>query len=332
MKTRTTFGRWVRQSWILCLALASPWFSTSAQILPGTPDVFAVPNDPECSRCEIQLRHVLRIGSTDGPDALWAIPSDVVRLEDGLFLVTETEGGRLLLYNLEGKLLDAFDKRGEGPRELGGGGRVSKLGGTSVLFTDWANGRFAEIEVGRGKISVERTLRADQQLPMRVFPVDSVQVVGVNTYSRMPDGSRRALHSLHVGPEEVVTRESFDPVGSGRLSEAQRGRVVWVNGAEIWSASEAKYQVTRWTRDGKPTAVYKFKKPWFEGEVRGAVGPPSEPPDPLLNSLWTDEDGLLWVFSWRPSQGYDLAWEGLTERARGGSYSGAIDPSTTSSG
>lgn len=297
-----------------------------AQDLPAEL-VLEVPDAHTCPACEIQFSHVVRLGSTDGKDAMWAVPLDVIRIGTDYILVSETENGRLLLYDTDGNIVDTYEKRGEGPQELGGGGRMARLGPTSVAFIDWNNGRFAIIEAGSGKVVVSRTVRVTESMPFQVFSYDESSVIGVDSYAGWAEGSRgAALKIYHLGESVARIDTSFDVVSTRGLPEVQRSRIVWVDKGHIWSSSEGEYLIRRWELDGTPDGAFRFRPDWFSGKVEGALGPPSRPPDPAVNSMWTDDESQIWVFTWRPSNAYKQAWEGLSELIRNGELMGSDRP------
>jgi len=298
-----------------------------AQELPAG-SVVDVSGVPTCQTCEIQFSHVVRLGSTDGKDAMWSTPIGVFRIGDDYILVSESDGGRLLLYDTDGNILDAFDKRGGGPEEVESLGVMARLGPTTVANIDWGNGRFSILEAGSGKVDVARTVRITDELPGQVFPFDESSVIGVDTYAGWAKGSSgAALQIYHLGESEARLEASFDDVVSTTgLPEGQRRRVVWVDENHIWSSSEGEYLIRRWGLDGTPDGAFRFRPDWFSGKVEGALGSPSRPPDPFVNSMWTDDDGRLWVFTWRPSNAYKQAWEGLSELIRNGELMGSGRP------
>jgi len=179
-----------------------------AQELPAG-SVVDVSGVPTCQTCEIQFSHVVRLGSTDGKDAMWSTPIGVFRIGDDYILVSESDGGRLLLYDTDGNILDAFDKRGGGPEEVESLGVMARLGPTTVANIDWGNGRFSILEAGSGKVDVARTVRITDELPGQVFPFDESSVIGVDTYA--------GWAKVHQGqPSRSTTLASQRPVSKHR--------------------------------------------------------------------------------------------------------------------
>ena len=108
------YGHSVAVTLVLLVGLGPPMV---AQELPAG-SVIEVSGVPTCQTCEIQFSHVVRLGSTDGKDAIWTPPYNVIRIGTDYILVSETDDGRLLLYDTAGNILDVFDRKGGGPEEV----------------------------------------------------------------------------------------------------------------------------------------------------------------------------------------------------------------------
>lgn len=317
------YGHSVAVTLVLLVGLGPPMV---AQELPAG-SVIEVSGVPTCQTCEIQFSHVVRLGSTDGKDAIWTPPYNVIRIGTDYILVSETDDGRLLLYDTAGNILDVFDRKGGGPEEVEDLATIARLGSTTVAILDWGNSRFSIIEAGSGKIEVVRTVRITDKLPGKIWSYDESNLIGYDEYAGWKEGTREAaLQIYHLDESEARISASFDVVSTRVLPDVQRQRTVWADESHVWSSSLGEYLIRRWGLDGTPDGAFRFRPEWFSGKVEGALGPPSRPPDPLVNSLWTDDDGQLWVFTWRPSNAYKQAWEGLSELIRNGELMGSGRP------
>jgi hypothetical protein len=80
----------------------------------------------------------------------------------------------------------------------------------------------------------------------------------------------------------------------------------------IWSGRVTEYTIEEWDLDGRLLRTLRRDASWFrphDGRGRG--------PKPFVQSLWTDQDGLLWVMLMIPDPNYEQNYSKLRDPGDG---------------
>ena len=242
--------------------------------------------------CQIELEHVVRITDADEPGIL---PTTIVWIQEteaGTFVSASFDGTEIAEFGPDGRLTGVIGRAGEGPGEFR---RLHTLipGPGDTLFAP---------DFGQGRISMFGPDRAPAgTLPMPFFAAPDLV---------MPDGSLLVAAQIRRGetigyPMHVVDREgrvvrSFgtdEPQYSPDLNHILTREVALGQDGKIWAMAPARYLLERWDPStGEQLQSTRIPSDWFwfresiEPYIDGTVRPP-----PLVEGLWEDEDGLVWI-------------------------------------
>ena len=270
----------------------------------GDPDsagsVVSVPDEVSCSRCEIDIRTVLRLEVPPTvPDGFAA----TIRVDPQGRFWTFRNGEMPALFDRTGRFLGIVGRSGRGPGEFVIPHDLLVLSRDSLLVLD-ASTRRATL------LDSNLTLIRSFGVPTNVSSAtvvswpDSVVISGRAPLAE----SVEPLHRLSFdGPNAVV--ESSFKLGDGdlppemmliprhRLSRPRQGR--------FWSAWERRYDLKQWTADGVQHRKLERRPPWFAGVSPTSYDWRNQPPPSSIAAIEEDDAGLLWVLilvarsSWR---------------------------------
>jgi len=193
------------------LALLTPVVGLKGQVAGGNhAEISDVSARVTCPDCSIELRHSVRIGAPGSAGELYAQPLAVLRLPRGGFLVSESQGGRLLAFEESGGFLKIVASRGQGPQEILAPGPLVAIGGDSVAVVDFENGRFAILDPD--SLAVARTVRIDVRLTGGLAEFEGHRVFS-NGISDEPSRMGLPIHLIDLGEDPVEVQSFGSPDG-----------------------------------------------------------------------------------------------------------------------
>ena len=268
----------------------------------------------------IHIRHLVTLGTEDGPGALSSPPSSIAGDSRGRWYVTAPYSGaeeRAFVFDSSGAYLQRIGGVGEGPGEFQRADVVTISAADSLFILDSSTGR---VSVFSSDYEFVRTLRGVAPYYRAIELRDGTFIANNTGYPGPPltrfdrDGS-----TLGVFGE---TTDEFEP-----LFEYLRVTRVLAPSTDggFWSAKYGfEYSITQWDSSGTAVSRLSPERVWFP-PYDMAWGPaPDREPKATVLGLWEDR-GLLWVVAQVP----DAQWhEGLggSRRVEGHEVYQVLDP------
>lgn len=295
----------------------------TATVAQGT--AVLVPDDVSCDACSIELEHVQRIGSLDGSGFLESPPNVVVRKADGRFVVQVPGVLRVMVFEPDGGYERDLARKGQGPRDLEAPGVLLSLPGDSLAVFDSGNAR---ITIYDPQLRWVRTGRNPVPHALDAVVLDDGQLV-VNGPVPTPEGIGLPLHVLAFseGHDGRIERSTGSLTGALR-SQVDAARRLATDGSTVWAAHYNQYLIERWTATGERVQTIRRSPEWFSGRHPLTRGSPGQPPNPRVSAITVDSEGLIWVFSWRPSNYWERAWRNISVPSSGEISGGSRRPTT----
>jgi len=261
-----------------------------------------VPDASRCPECRLVFHETAVLGSTSDPAS---IRPDAMRgcmidsLSTGHFVVSGVVGGgQLLVYPPEGgSAIDTIGRLGQGPGEFGQSVRIISGPGDTLHVIDDANGRLSVVE--------------RDGTPVRSFPLPD----GYGPVVLLPNGQYLFHTTATAGTDGLF--HQIDPEGQHINSFGYPRDLPYdidqrVIGPSVndgfWTAGIWEYVVEARTQDSIRFSLARSPD-WFDQNAP----PPeavvdeiyrSQPPVPLVRSVWEDPIGRLWVYSQVPDPGW----------------------------
>lgn len=274
-----------------------------------------------CTSCELSMELVASLGHPSDEHLVGESPPIVQRDSLGRFLVASSSPRtRVLLYDSTGEYLEAWGGPGEGPGEFGHIRTILHLPGDSLMVVDGSNGRLTVLDAGG--------------VPHRTFRLGA----RVHDIALAPDGG--LLVSASIASETTIgllfhkfTAEGTLSQSFGEASEvvpwrpsATHRRISIGGQSGFWAVRPDRYELERWTWDGRQAEIISRGAPWFpRRHEEGAVNFFEEPPSPWVQDIHVDSDGLLWVLARRASADWAAVEQRVSRAAWGMFYDTVLE-------
>jgi hypothetical protein len=199
----------------------------------------------------------------------------------------------IYVYAEDGSFQEALGQSGQGPGEFQLIRRVAISGTTAAVFE--ASGKMSLID-----------LRSDSFLRAIALPRSSWDTVFLRSGVMVLSGPLRtrdtAGYPIHVFNDEGTWQNSFgvdEPAYNGSLRVfLLRELTAEAGGDTFWAAPLNQLRFEQWRVDGTLLRTLVAERdrfaPWWEPLDATGV------PRPLVNDIFVDEAGLLWVLYWVP--------------------------------
>jgi hypothetical protein len=246
-----------------------------------------VPAIPSCSRCVVELKPIVRLGSIDDPagytlNAQFAVAGTPRRY----YATSSTFPGEIYQYDAAGKFVRAIGKPGEGPQEFTPGELLLAAGRGDSIHALGQKGRYHVIAPD-GSIKRSTTTQARTHS----FAVDATGMLFAGAPKM--DGTN------------AFTVQSFTPAGESaaamwKVPAPEAGyRFVAIDAKnQRWAASREALDITQWTNAGVMTKHFTAKRDWLaNGSIPTRVDIMHERPPGSVAGLSFGADGNLYVFS-----------------------------------
>ncbi len=284
------------RDWVLLM------FALSVGCSDSTPDV-------ACADCEIQLSHVVSLGTVDGPGALASLPVAVARDSRGRFYVTTPEQGLEppFVYDSTGRFMTRLGRKGRGPGEY--------LDPTAILVSPGDTTHI--LDRGTGRITVLS--------PSYVVARTVLVLASSYDFVLVTDGQYVINTSGADRPLQLFGREGNELRSFGDVSESRTQDYSWRNGRALamsrdsgfWSAQRYFAPVVeRWDLNGEKRQSLSISLDWFVTYDSLWNASPDLPPMSVITGLWEDNPGCLWILgqtgdsNWRDGLGDPRRVEG----------------------
>lgn len=274
---------------------------------------------PNCVACRIEAERTASIPQGGRPSST-AFPGMIARDRRGMVYVSDYFGSGLIrIYDSTGRAVTSIKplSSGGGPQLLQSisvdlGDSLHVFGGSHTVFDpSWKQQRTGSVPDGAA-----------------VY--DALWLPDHRTVLQAASGSpSRFGLPLHVLSSDGLVQKSFgaNPSESNSGSPFMRVRAVSRAGPnEVWSGYRNRYEVQRWSIDGRLIETVIREVEWFPAWTQWNSRFDVEPPPPRLMSVWQDRQGRLWTLtqvaaeSWKPVEGHRFQAEGsmptITEIAR----------------
>lgn len=247
---------------------------------------------PNCEECEIRLERAIVL--TDDPDV--AIPlaggtKSVVQDSEGRFIVAhDYNPSQLVVFDQSGKFLRTLGRDGEGPGEFA---RIMKIG----LSPEGDIHAFDYSQLRETLYSEDLELMDTRLLPFRVRDVewfgDGRVVVAARSFSPAVVGF--PLHTLGVERNVELSFGAVDETVRPDMTALQRRFITRASDDSVWAAYVHKYTIEEWSISGERRRVIARSADWFLPWFSENGFSPAQPPQPEVQEVFQDPDGLLWV-------------------------------------
>ena len=252
-----------------------------------------VTDQPACPRCTIELRKVVTLGA-NGDSVSPDIMATVARDSKGNFYVGPVDTpGAVLIYDSSGRIVGSVGRRGQGPGEHLEIGFVKVGPGDTLHVFDAGTFRLSVYSPARKLVrTVPLPARA---LILDVLPQPSGDVV-INAEVSTPSAIGFPLHRINSKGEIV---RSFGALAPVVVPGEQRARRASGPGGvnSFWHGEANRYDIERWTIDGKPDVILSRTAAWFAPYAprEGSYNPQVVKPRPRLRRITQTQDTVVWV-------------------------------------
>lgn len=247
------------------------------------------PADPACPTCEIQLQHVVTLGTAGGPGGFSDVPAGIAQLSDNSFVVTTPDMGNEepFLFDSTGAFVARLGRVGDGPGEFRNPSAVVAGPGNTLHFFE----RYPAAKV---------TVFHNGKFVRNVQPVP-----GTYDGAVMTDGSYLVNNTYAAFPLQIWSDsgQMLAEFGTGEPFQStdatfrnQRAISVAKNGV-IWTVTKNfDYIIKSWDSDGHLISEHRPNRPWFKPYDSSVFPTPDEQPNPSTNAIWLEGEDMLWTF------------------------------------
>jgi len=284
--------------------------------------------DPE--RCEIVLTRIATLSDREDPGMfVTGSPPLVARDSAGRLFQAARHG--VVVFDQDGGVVRRIGGPGQGPGEFQFTYYPLIGPGDSLHVFDV---RLQRLTVLGPELTVERT-NPGVRHPASLIRADGSYIVAGQIQT--PDHIGFPVHLM--SPEgTVLTSFGTDTPQHRPDLPLATTRVAGLSGdGTVWTAPPGEYRLERWDpRRGVRLDSVEVESPWFRQSVRLPRDESMERPVSLIQGIWEDEDGLVWVLArdaaedWQPAE-TSLLHQTLEPEARNRIHDAVlevIDPAT----
>lgn len=253
-----------------------------------------------CSACriEIEQRHSLGIPS----DTHLEIPSlSVLRTARGDFIVTGYRDPPFMgRYGTDGRLLQRFGGRGQGPGEfLDPSVTISGLG-DSIWVNDRQQRRLTLLDGQLRWVRDVQLLTLDIRSGALRSGLGDILLVGRQATS---DGIGHPMHVLHGKAPSIRSFGGANQRVSPSNPYDELRHFALLSDGSVWVAHVNRYRLERWSARGVLLQSIELDAEWFRPWSENAL-PIHDIPKPAIAGVNVDEAGNLWVFTLVSAEGF----------------------------
>lgn len=272
-----------------------------------------------CATCRIVEHSVVTLQTRGKGHELSQTPSSVRVDDKGRFWVSPLDGPPYL-YASDGAFMRRVGGAGRGPGEFIGPVAIAALPGDSMLLVDRRGSR---VSVYSKNLLHARTFATP--ISFWSFTITSwPDGIIANAGYRTPQSGRLPLHRIGFSAQGFEVHASFGPDSAFTDPYAAMNNLMTVtsDGAgRVWAADRYRYRLSAWTSSGRFLQTIERRASWFPGvrglQLRDVIpsGNSTTPPTPVVQSIHSDGEGLLWVVLNVPSRSWKKAWELVPRKA-----------------
>jgi len=277
----------------------------------------AIPEEPSCADCVIEVEPLLTIGDTTQGGMLNGRPMAVFEDGHGRYWINVLDMFPMV-YDPASKALRTFGREGDGPGEFRHPSVIGVLPGDSVLLRD-----MHRISVVGPNDSVARII-AD---PSGGWMTDVIRWPDLLLGRPNPYVGGKPRHSVvfatyDLSGNEAVVRDTLlaidrpldlrDP--AAYASSLRQSGSVSPTGV-FWIGDVNQYRLVRYTLDGAAGDTIIRQIDWFIPGQPMYIGGPDRLVSPQLDGNWLDDEHRLWVLVAQPIDPGN-AWDNVENGAR----------------
>ena len=270
-----------------------------------TAQVVTVGDRVTCTSCVIRLDPQLTYDSRATEGGRGGVPLQVIRWV-GSQQILRLSGRLPLVLTEQGRIGPEIGTKGAGPGEFQTVGDLVRLPGDSLLILD---SELSRVSIFGPKLTFLRSIA----LP---FPASAIavlewpRIVAVNGMSYSPDQVGWPLHIMDFSASPATRQASFGDndaqLQAGRDYALMR-KIMGILPNSFWAYHITRYQLTRYSRDGKTELSIRRQPTWFSKDSPWSIGGPNTAPPPMLQAAAVRGD-TLWVAIGVPRTDWQRAW------------------------
>jgi hypothetical protein len=213
-----------------------------------------------------------------------------------------------------GGVMQTVGRKGRGPGEFQAANNGVVVGDSMLVF-DWMEMRATMVGPD---LKAGRTIRTGYGVSdVLVLAWPTLLVTSSHRQGSNPPNS--TMHRFSLAGPELQVLGSFGPRGTGgSMGNADVQQLIGRASDGIWSAYWNRPQCTRWDRIGVARLTLTRQLDWFTPEMKGSLGTPKTPPQPMIGAIHEDTEGLVWLFLHTPAPTWKEGWEAPPTRYPGG--------------
>lgn len=258
-----------------------------------------------CRNCSITVEHVIDLGDDDGEGIIESDVATAARDSRGRYFVVESYGVRVKVFDSTGAFLTTLGRRGQGPGEFRGIGRLDVLPGDTLLVFDQSNSTVSRF---LPDLTFIESIRLEIPPYVDVVSLDEGRMVLASPV-RTPDRIGLPLHLLDR--DGTVVRSFGSVHGEFRpdIPFADERLIGPGTKTAVWSAYRNQYVIELWDVSARPLREVRRNVEWFPSMFRPhrtAMHRRTTPemPEPRLQAIRQDAAGHLWVLILVPDENW----------------------------
>jgi hypothetical protein len=267
---------------------------------------------PSCRQCTITVRPEVTLGTDSGDGIIEHSESRAVRDGRGRYYVIGLYGSTIKVFDPRGKYLTSIGRKGEGPGEYKGIGRVLVGPKDSLFVLDQEARRYTVLDAAYHFVRTVILPLGPETVSVRLASGDFVIALPLRT----PERIGQPLHL--IGADGHIIRSFGSKTGVYRpdVPYLVRRQLAVADRSYVWSSYLNQYVIELIdVATGAVTRSMSREVSWFPNWMLPvARGAQSEAPQPLIMDLNQDSNGHLWVLAAVP----DPHWrEAVAPRKKG---------------
>ncbi len=284
-----TFSTRLGACWSVLSLLGS-----TGQILAQANTPRVISGGPSCGSCDILVREVGVLGRRDTSLIEW--PTDIVTTSRRFVIATlPNKGEPPVVFDRDGRFVMRLGRVGGGPGEFEAAAQAAIDPSDTLFITDRA-----------GRLSVfSPKLRFVRSAP---FPPGAIGMVAVGSSHLVVNAGASNRESVGL-PFHTFTHDGrkLRDIGDrsrpflGAGSQQTWHRIAPSGTTAFWAVPVVgNYRLERWTIDGVRDRYFQRKADWFRAIPKEGVAGSilaHDPPISMIEAVWEDGAGFLWVIA-----------------------------------
>jgi hypothetical protein len=253
------------------------------------------------------MQRVTMLGEEDGPGAMRAEPTSVVRDSRGWYYVVapDVDSGAVRIYDERGEYFGRLGDETGAKDQYRTASLLHVSAGDTLHVFDPPNARVTVVSPAQRVVRTWEGLPATEDVALRS---DGMYVIN----DRSPSNSDGAFRLFSNLGEAMSSFGSLDVDRSPGQETMRSARALGLGtDGRLWSAHRHfRIVIERWSSDGTREQEQAHQAPWFPPHDSLWEPTFNLPPPASVTGVWEGDDGLLWIVGQAP----DPQWtEGFGE-------------------